>query len=199
MPVTVDFEPVAAEELGLRTVGHVLSHVQRENRLVVNLLLDGLPPDLTRLGHLRASPLEGHTLFIETAEPRAMALEAIDEVAAQLREADRLRTEAVDCLHRNQPGPAMEKLSGCFSTWNNAQESVCKTAQLLRIDLDRVRVGDRSLTQLLTHFGDQLREIKGALEGRDFVTLADILAYEATQTSTHWQNALGAIRRIIES
>ena len=127
-----------------------------------------------------------------------MALEAIDEVDAQLREADRLRTEAVDCLHRNQPGPAMEKLSGCFSTWNNAQESVCKTAQLLRIDLDRVRVGDRTLTQLLTHFGDQLREIKDALEGRDFVTLADILAYEATQTSTHWQHALAAIRRIIE-
>src|SRR3954469_4340552 len=101
MSVTIDHEPMAAAELGMRTVGQVLSHVQRENRLVVNLLVDGCQPDLTRLGHLRASPLAGHTLFIETAAPQEMALEVIDEVDAQLREADRLKGEAVDFLHRN--------------------------------------------------------------------------------------------------
>ena len=105
--------------LGLRTVGQVLSHVQRENRLVVNVLLDGRQPDLTRLGHLRASLLEGHTLFVETAEPRQAALEALGEVDAQLREADRLRAEAVDCLHRDEAAHAMERLSGCFSTWHH--------------------------------------------------------------------------------
>src|SRR6185436_47044 len=116
------------------------------NRLVVNLLIDGRAPDLTRLGHLRAAPLAGHTLYIETAEPREMALDAIDEVDAQLREADRLRTEAVDLLHRNQPPAAMEKLSGCFGTWHNAQDSLLKTAQLLRIDLNTIRVDDGSLS-----------------------------------------------------
>ena len=198
MSVTVDHEPLATDAMGLKTVGQVLHHVQRDNRLVVNLLLDGRAPDLSRLGHLRASPLEGHTLFIETAAPREMALEVIAEVDAQLREADRLRTEAVDFLHRNQPALAMERLSGCFSTWHHAPESILKTAQLLRIDLEAVQIGSRSLGEMMDDFSDQLRQIKSALEDRDFVTLADILAYEATQTSAHWQTALAAVRRIID-
>ena len=197
MSVTLDHELLADEKIermGLRTVGQVLSHVQKDNRLVVNLLLDGSPPDLTRLGHLRAKPLAGHTLFIETAEPRQMALEVLDEVGAQLDEADRLKADAVELLQRNAAAAAMEKLSGCFGTWHNAQESVLKTAQLLRLDLETVHVGMRSLTELLQDFTEQLRQIKSALMDRDFVTLGDILAYETTQTSTQWQMALDAIR-----
>ena len=197
MSVTVDHEVVAAEAMGMKTVGQVLSHVQRENRLVVNLLVDGQQPDLTRLGHLRASPLAGHTLYIETAEPREMALDVLDEVDVQLREADRLKGEAVDLLHRDQAAGAMEKLSGCFSTWQNAQESVLKTAQLLRIDLNTIGVDGRTFAELMGDFSEQLRQIKGALEDRDFVTLADVLAYETTQTSTQWLQALDAVRQTI--
>ena len=200
MPVTVDHEQMADEKIaamGLRTVGQMLSHVQRENRLVVNLLIDGREPDLSSLSTVKASPLNGHHLFIETAEPRTMAMEVLDEVDAQLAEADRLRREAVEMLQRNHPATAMERLSGCFTTWNNAQESVTKTAQLLRIDLDLVRIEMMSLSELLADFTGQLRQIREALEGRDFVTLGDILAYEATQTCSHWRQALDAIREIV--
>jgi hypothetical protein len=198
MSVTIDHENLEAERMGMRTVGQVLSHVQRENRLVVNLLIDGREPDLDRLGAVRQSPIEGHTVYIETAEPRAMALEVLAEVEDQLKEADRLKAEAVDLLHRNGASKAMEKLSGCFTTWQNARESILKTAQLLRIDLNAVRVDSLSLAELLGDFTTQLREIKRALEDRDFVTLADILTYETTQTSTQWRMALGAVRGIID-
>ena len=36
---------------------------------------------------------------------------------------------------------------------------------------------------MLTEFMEQLREIKEALEDRDFVSLSDILTYEAPHTS----------------
>src|SRR5437763_13152412 len=159
MSVTVDHEPLAAEEMGLQTVGQVLSHLQRESqRLVVNLLIDGREPDLDRIGIVRRAPLIGHTIFIETAEPRQMALEVLAEVQVQLDEADRLKTDAVSLLGRNAAEKAMEKLSGCFSTWHNAQESVLKTAQLLRIDLETIEVGRRPLTEMLSEFMEQLRE-----------------------------------------
>src|SRR3954452_20139049 len=93
MSVMVDHERLEVERLGLRTVGQVLSHLQRDNRLVVNLLIDGREPDLDRIGVLRQSPLADHTLFIETAEPHEMALEVLDEVENQLDEADRLKGE----------------------------------------------------------------------------------------------------------
>src|ERR671938_120275 len=100
MSVTVDQEPLAAEQLGLQTVGQVLSHVQRE---------------------------------------------------------------ACDLLQRGSAGKAMEKLSGCFTTWHAAQESVLKTAQLLRIDLAAIRIEGQALADMLAEFTGHLREIRSAL------------------------------------
>jgi hypothetical protein len=198
MSVTVDHENLEVEALGLRTVGQVLSHVHKDNRLVVNLLIDGREPDLDHLPQVRQSPVNGHTLFIETAEPREMALEVIAEVESQLREADRLKGEAVELLQKSGGAvKAMEKLSGCFSTWHNAQESVVKVARLLRIDLDEVRVAGRSLSALIADFTGQLRQVRQALEARDFVTLGDVLAYEMTETTTQWRGALGAVREVV--
>ena len=128
-----------------------------------------------------------------------MALDALDQVEDQLRETDRLRADAVDLLLRGQSSRAMEKLSGCFGIWQSAQESVLKVAQLLQIDLETIRIGDRPLTELLRGFGTQLRQIKTALENRDFVTLADILTYEANEMSDQWREAFEAIREIIQT
>jgi hypothetical protein len=197
MSVTVDHEPLAAEQLGLQTVGQVLAHLQRDNRLVVHVLIDGREPDLDHLPVIRQSTLAGHTVFIETAEPRAMALEVLLEVEQQLNEADRLKSEASDLLLRNQNVKAMERLSGCFSTWQHAQESVLKTAQLLRIDLNTIHIDGRPLTGLLAEFMGQLRQIKSALENRDFVSLSDILLYETTETTSQWRAALRSLRHRI--
>lgn len=199
MSVTVDQEPLAVEKMGFRTVGEVLAHLRRDNRLVTNLLIDGREPDLNRIGTVRRAPLTGHTVYIETAEPRQMAVEVLEEVESQLTEADRLKTDAVDLLQRNQPVKAMEKLSGCFTAWQTAQESVRKISQLLGIDLEAVRVSGLSLSALMQEFAAQLRQIKLSLEQRDFVTLSDILTYEATETSTRWRLALDAIRNVIHA
>src|SRR5688500_1981992 len=169
MSVTIDHERIATDDLGLTTIGHVLSHVHAtRHRLVVNLLIDGEEPDLDRMSDVKRVLLNGHTLFIETAEPRAMALEVLAEVEEQLAEADRLKGEAVDLLQRNAAVRAMERLSGCFSTWQHAQESVLKTAQLLRLDLAGITIEGRRLVDVLNEFAGQLREVKHAMEDRDF-------------------------------
>jgi hypothetical protein len=197
MSVTIDHEMLSTNDLGLTTIGHVLSHVHTRNRLVVNLLIDGEEPDLDRMGEVRRVPLNGHTLFIETAEPREMAMDVLEEVEQQLDEADRLKGEAVDLLQRNAAVRAMERLSGCFSTWQNAQESLAKTAHLLRIDLSLITIDGHTLAHVLGEFCGQLREVKQAMENRDFVTLADVLTYEMTQTSRHWRDAIVAMRGVI--
>lgn len=197
MSVTVDHEPLEIETMGLKTVGQVLSHLKRGNRLVTNLLIDGRAPDLDGIGAVRRAPLNGHTVFIETAEPREMALSVLADVEEQLDETDAFRNEAIDLLQRNQPGKAMEKLSGCFAVWQTAQESLLKVGQLLRLDLDAVRAGGQPLSEMMTRFADQLRQIKTAIEHRDFVTLGDILAYEAEETGTHWRAALAAVRDVV--
>jgi hypothetical protein len=197
MSVTVDSEPLAAESLGLQTVGQVLAHLQRDDRLVVNLLIDGEAPDLSRMNAVRQSSVNGKTLYIETARPREMALEVLDEVESQLAEADQFKTDAADLLQQNQVAKAMEKLGLCFTTWQAAQESVQKVGQLLRIDLGTLNVDGHSMVQLLDEFSHQLREIKQTLVDRDFVALCDLLLYETAETNRRWEAAFEALREVV--
>jgi hypothetical protein len=197
MPVTVDHRPLPAEDLGLRTVGQVLRHLRRDNRLVIHLTVDGKEPDRERLKAVKRFPIGRHAIFIETADPREMAAGVLREVEAQLNEADRLKNETTHLLAQRQFAPAIERLGGCFNTWQHAQESVLKTCQLLSVNLDCVNVRGRKLTDLLTEFTDQLREIRTALEERDFTTLGEILRTRTTRTCDHWRDAIASLRRII--
>jgi hypothetical protein len=197
MSVTIDDQPLPADELGLKTVGQVFAHIQKEKRLVVHVLLDGEEPDPQQLSTLKAAPLIGHTLFIETTEPKRMAMDVLEEVEAQLSEADRLTGDAVKYLRENQNMKAMEKLRGCFSTWQHAQESVLKVAQLLRIDLAKILVDGRPFVQVLGEFAQQLKLIKSALENRDFVALVDTLVYEVADSGANWRAAIRSMRSVI--
>lgn len=198
MSVMVDDRPLAAEQLGLRTIGQLLAHIQKANRLIVHMLIDGEEPDLSRLSALKQRPLSGHTLYIETTEPRRMALDVLASVEAQLREGDRLTHDAVQMLRSGYTVKAMEKLRGCFSTWQHAQESVLKIAQLLRIDLTRIYADGRPFTEVLNEFTQQLKLIKKSLENRDYVSLIDTLVYETAETSAHWAAAIRSMRSAIE-
>lgn len=197
MSVVVDDCPLQVDVLGLKTVGQVLHHITRDNRLVVQVLIDGQAPDLSRLSTIKQSSVEGKTIFIETAEPRRMAAEVLAEVAAHLDQADSLKSESAELLQQGNHSKAMEKLGGCFTIWQHAQESVQKTAQLLRLDLSTLRVEARSLTEVLDDFRLQLKQIKQALENRDFVTLSDMLVYETTETSSQWRAALATLRDVV--
>ncbi len=198
MPVTVDHQPLQTETLGLTTIGQVLAHLQQQDRLVVNVLIDGQEPDLNEMVSIKQSTINGRTLFIETAEPREMALEVLDAVEHQLDEADRLKKDAVEMLQANQLFGAMQKLGGCFTTWQHAEESIGKIAQLLRINIKRIVIDGVGFNEVLFAFGEQLRSIKMALENRDFVALCDTLTYETTETSNQWRAALQQMRGIIE-
>ena len=71
MPIVVDRKNLAAESMGMETFGNVLTHLQKENRLVVHVLIDGEEPDLSALTALRQTRLADHTIFVETTEPAA--------------------------------------------------------------------------------------------------------------------------------
>jgi hypothetical protein len=198
MSVTVDERELATESLGLKTVGQVLSHLKRkQNRLIVHVKIDGEEPDLKRIKTIKKFPLMGHRILIETADPRDMARQFLDEVDAQLTEADRLKSESARLLGNNQYAPAMEKLGGCFKTWQHAQESLIKTAQLLRIDPQRIKVGGRALTDLLSDFTTHLRLMRTALDGRDFNALADLLAHKMSRAVEQWRDAVRSFRGVI--
>jgi hypothetical protein len=198
MPVVIDNENVPADQLGLHTFGQVLAHLQKSNRLIVHVLIDGEEPDLERLSTLRHAPTHGHTIFVETAEPAQMARDVLDAIGQQLNEADTLCREAGSLVQSGQHTQAFEKLTGCFGRWQNVQESVQKVSQLLRLDLERVTLDDgRPLRVLAQGFGEQLRGLRDALETRDFVALGDALCYELPEWTAAWRSAMLAVRAVV--
>lgn len=198
MTVTVDSESLPVEQLGLSTLGDVLSHIQGKNRLVTQVLIDGSEPDLSHVPTLRSRELLGHTVYIETTEPRQIALDVLGEVEAQMDQADAARAAATDHLNAGETNKALQKLAGCFTIWQSAQQAIEKVAVLLRVDLELVRVDDITLAQALANFAEQLRSIRASLESRDYVSLADTLRYEIGETVHQWREAITQLRAIVE-
>ena len=91
----------------------------------------------------------------------------------------------------------MQKLAACFGAWQHAQDSLAGAAQITKISLDKIRLSDRSLADLLNDVATQLKMIKSALENRDYVTLVDLLVYDTTQISAQWRQAVAALRTSI--
>lgn len=197
MDIMIDHERVQADDLGLQTIGQMLSHLRKGNRLVVQLLVDGEQPDLDRLGEVRQLPLSGHSVFVETVCPSEMAIEVLDAVRARLEETDQLKTQAVELLRQDQSAAAMQRLTGCFASWHNAQESLHKTAQLMKLDLEEITAGGLPLTEMLEQFKEQLSAVREALEDRDFVRLSDTLCYEMADTTQQWMAAIDALHQQI--
>jgi len=199
MSVTVDNRPLAVEQLGLKTVGEVLSHIQKDRRLAVHILIDGQAPEPGQFGSLRNVELAGHTIYVETADPRQLALEVFDGVADQLEQAEQARQRACDMLARNQPSSALEQLNICLRAWQHAQEAIGKTAALLRIPLQDVRVEDKPISELLEGFASHLRQIRAALEQRDYVMLGDVLTYETETVSARWRQCIATMTAMVNS
>lgn len=193
MGVTVDDVSLEVDRLGLSTVGEVLSHVARGNRLVVQLLLDGSEPDLGRIDVLRSETLSGRTLFIETVQPLDIARDVLESVGESMREADALRIDAAEQFRAGQASAALQKLSGCFALWINGQDSIGKVAKLLKLDLTRVQVDTRSAEELLAGFAGQLRQLRDALEARDHVLCCDVLTYDMESARQDWEALVEAL------
>ena len=198
MSVTVDDEPLAADSLGLATLGQVLSHLKQRNRLVVHVMIDGREPDFAAVPSVRAQPIADRAVYIETVEPRQIAADVFGQVGHLLDESEELRAAAVEHLAAGDHCEALKKLGGCFTAWTQAQTSVEQVAKLLRIDLDRIELDGTSLSAWLKLFAGQLAEIRAALENRDYPLLGDLLAYETADANGRWGQAIEAIRAAVE-
>lgn len=198
MSVTVDDEPLAAESLGLTTVGQVLSHLRSRDRLVVHVMIDGREPNFDEMESLRAQPLGGKAVYIETTEPKRIAGEVFDQVERLLDDADTLREETIEHLRAGETVDALKKLGSCFNGWTQAQASVQQVSRLLRIDLERISLDDTTLAAWLKTFAGQLGEIRAALENRDYPLLGDLLDYETRETNNRWRAAIAAIRATLD-
>src|SRR5271168_4672409 len=109
MAVIIDDDDFNAGKLGLGTLGQVLLHLQRNNRLVIRLLIDGEAPDPAHIDSIRSTGLSDRVIYVETVDARQTALDSIALAQQRVAQADGFKDEAAELLRQNQWAAAMQK------------------------------------------------------------------------------------------
>lgn len=187
MAIIIDDQPIETEVWRFKSVGDVLEHVRTRDRgrMIVKVLLDGVVPGMAQLGQ---QELEGRTLFVETADRKELASDALREAGEILDNSDSARQQAIEELSAGRSQEAMPVLNQWLASWRQAQQALVESASAVGINLENL-----GIEQLVADLATQLRQIITALESKDYVTLTDILNYEAPTSMERWREALAAV------
>ncbi|HWB55278.1 MAG TPA: hypothetical protein VG722_13835 [Tepidisphaeraceae bacterium] len=187
MSIIIDDQPLEQTTDQFQNVGDVLEHVRRRDhgRMIVRVLLDGVAPSLADLNQ---QTLGERTLYVETADRKQLVADALGEAAQILDSSEEFRQQAIDALSAGDSETAMQPLNQWLSTWRQTQKAIVESAQAIGINLETLNI-----QQLVADLANQLRQIKTALESHDYVTLSDILNYEAPASMDQWRQALSAV------
>jgi hypothetical protein len=185
MSITIDDQPLGESQF--KCVGDVLEHVRGrdKDRLIVRVLLDGAVPGAAEIGQRK---LGESTLYVETANRRELVGDALREAEEILDGADSFRQQAIDELSAGKIQDSMLPLNQWLASWRQSQTALVESAWAVGVNLETLGIQD-----LVGQLANQLRQIKTALESKDYVTLADILNYEAPASMERWREALGAV------
>lgn len=205
MHIYVDDNPFAISDLSGKTVRDVAQEIREslapQQRMLVAIFLNGqtqpVPPG--QIEPTLDSPVSQYErIDFQSAVPQTLAREVLKQARALVAEATPVCQQAGELLASNQTARAMELLGNCFVVWNQVQESMSRSVQLLGLDLSKIEVKGRPADEVLQQFADQLRQVKEALENRDYVQLSDILQYELQEVAPRWQGLLDQLVQQID-
>ncbi len=192
MQISIDGQERSALETRGLTVGEVLTQLKESlattGRMIVGIVCDGRVVAPDELNAVLAVPVEKYTeIDFQTAQPGDLArnsLVACKEVLALIEGNCR---EVVVYLRQAQVQPAMELMGPMFTKLNDAYRGLQGTFQLLGIDPESIELSSGHAGKFMSALVERLREIKNALENRDYVGLADQFEYELEPTILQWQ------------
>jgi hypothetical protein len=175
MHIYVDDNPYAVSGLADKTLRQIAMEIRQDlavkKRMLVAVYTDGL-------------------LVPSDELEQVLAREVLRQSRELAAEAAPLCQQAGELLSGGQTARAMELLGNCIGVWNQVQESLIKSAGLVGLDLANLQVEGKRVNDLMDEFAGQLRQVKDALENRDYVQLSDILQYELPDVAPRWQALL---------
>jgi hypothetical protein len=92
----------------------------------------------------------------------------------------------------------MDHIRHALAVWQQAQQALLQSAQLLDVPLDDLTVADRPMAELVDELGELLNQVREQLTAGDFLGLADTLAYPLTDALDTWAALIDAMCGKIE-
>jgi hypothetical protein len=196
MEIVVDDRPYGSSPPPDQTVRELAQEVCAageggDQRIVVSLRCDGSEVGQEGLDAVLDLPArQFRRLDIQTQPAAALVAGTLATAAELLEDSAASRHRVADLLEEGKPGKAMQQFHNLLEAWQHVQQVMLVCAQTLGVDLNALRVHERSLVDVLELLKTQLNELKSAMETRDFVLVSDILRYELDESLHHWSALL---------
>ena len=200
MVIYVDDQPTNSNAT---VIGDALNEVRailaRQKRIVVEVKLDGTP--------LRGENLDQHQSTLLTpaselrcfsANPHEVAYSALKELPGALDQAQHLFSHASDLISQDSNTEAMSHVSQGIEIWQQVQQAVIQSCDLVDINLNYLTVDDQKPTVIIDNLIDQLKNTRDAIQTGDVVGLADALGYEWPELTERWQQLIEALIALID-
>lgn len=186
------------------TVGRVLDRVRAaaraSDRLVVSVSCRGRELSADELAAIAGQHASGTgRLDLVTRPALQVARDIFVHSLALFEATTEPSQEAADLLVQGQTVRAMEILAGSFASWQTAHDSIVQAIGLAGLKIDELCRDGQTVEQAVVRFRDALRQIRQALQDRDFVLLGDLLQYELPETLNGWKGAILALQSATES
>jgi len=164
-------------------------------RMVVGLRCDGEPIADDDLEAVLRSPSDRFgRLELQTQPVAALVRATLDQAIETFEGSAAARHHAAEKLAEGRHDQAMQELQKFCDVWKQVQQTLVVCAQALGTDLERVRVNDLGVVEILDLIKTQLGELKDAMEKGDLVVVGDILRYEFDEPFANWIALLRHLR-----
>lgn len=197
MNVLLDDNPIEVEDQTLAAAMSAgVEIAQQTGRAVVEVLVDGKAVRGEELIDASTEPIPDARVELYTADPIELVSQSLRDAAAALESARGSHTDIAGRLQSGADIPeALSQLSGTLSVWQGVQDVLARGYALLgrdpsTLDLPDDVAGGKTLNDLLTELGGQLREVRRSLEDHDLAALADTVGYELEPLAGVWAGVL---------
>jgi hypothetical protein len=180
---------------------------EARGRIIVEAHLDGRPLPGEMLADPAFASQTGGEIRLTTAEPRALVLTTLLDVADALEAARDVQRDAAELIQTGQLDAALPRLSEALSVWEQARQVVVHGCELLNISphtpvpVSREQTPAQgpgvTIAQRADILAGHLGEVKRCIEVRDWTGLADALLYDMDAQAEVWRGVLSGLASII--
>lgn len=199
MAIFLDDEPVQLEGGNLETVlASASARLSDRGRVVVEVQLDGLPIVAGNYAQHQRASVSDAEIRLYSANPHELTVTTLQQVKAHLDQARQAQLQAAELFQQDKQSQALEQVIQVIEVWQQVQQAVLHSVQLLGIDVDERQVDGQTVVEMTDSLIEQLKGLHELLTVVDTVGLADVLAYEWPGTADRWERLIAELIGWIE-
>lgn len=192
MAIYIDDEVTEVDGASLADVLQSASDALAQvGRVVVEVQIDGDSLSGEQLHEKAESNVTQVELRLYTADPRSLAIGAMEQSREMLVEVRRLQDEAAALLQQDEVAKAMQEIAALISIWQQVLQALLQSAQLTGLKLDEQKHDARPLVEYTTDLANRLAALRDQIAAQDLLSVADSLQYEWPEVCDRWDAVFG--------